>query len=360
MSDIEDLVREVLAATLDPHNDAPLSTWLKHAGGEGDRVAAELELGYPFERRRAEFGALVRRALESDHRVASATVDLHSRIVAHKVQKDLAPLPRVRNIVPVASGKGGVGKSTVSANLALALHQEGARVGVLDADIYGPSQPRMFGLAGKPEVTGERKIVPPANHGIPLISMGFLLEGEDQPAIWRGPMVSQALQQLLTETAWPELDYLVVDLPPGTGDIQLTLLQKVPVSGAVVVTTPQDMALADARKALRMFEKLEVPVLGVVENMSTHVCSACGHEDAVFGSGGGERMASEYGVGWLGRLPLDRAICEQTDSGRPTVVAEPDSDLAQRYRDVAVRVAARLALQPVNQAVPDLNLSVSA
>ena len=360
MSDIEAVVREVLAATPDPHNDAPLSTWLKHAGGEGDHVAAELELGYPFERRRAALGGVVRRALESDPRVAAATVDLHSRIVAHKVQKDLAPLTQVRNIVPVASGKGGVGKSTVSANLALALQQEGARVGVLDADIYGPSQPRMFGLEGKPEVSAERKIVPPVNHDIPVISMGFLLEGEDTPTIWRGPMVSQALQQLLSETAWPELDYLIVDLPPGTGDIQLTLLQKVPVSGAVVVTTPQDIALADARKALRMFEKLEVPVLGVVENMSTHVCSACGHEDPVFGSGGGERMASEYGVGWLGRLPLDRVICEQTDSGRPTVVAEPDSDLAQRYRDVAVRVAARLALQPVNQAVPDLNLSVSA
>ena len=360
MSAIENIAREVLAASRDPHNDAPLSSCIKHAGGGDDRVAVELELGYPFERRRAELNSLVRTALEADERIAAATVDLRSRIVTHKVQNDLAPLSQVRNIIPVASGKGGVGKSTVSANLALALLQEGARVGVLDADIYGPSQPRMFDLAGKPEVTAERKIVPPENHGIPVISMGFLLEGEDTPTIWRGPMVSQALQQLLTETAWPELDYLIVDLPPGTGDIQLTLLQKVPVSGAVVVTTPQEISLSDARKALRMFEKLDVPVLGVVENMSTHVCSACGHEDPVFGSGGGERMASEYGVGWLGRLPLDRVICEQTDSGRPTVVAEPDSELARRYRDVAVKVAALLALQPVNQAVPDLNLSVSA
>jgi ATP-binding protein involved in chromosome partitioning len=243
----------------------------------------------------------------------------------------------------VASGKGGVGKSTVAANLALALALDGARVGLLDADIYGPSQPRMLGLTGqRPTTVDGRRLRPLEAHGIKAMSIGFLID-EEQPMVWRGPMVTQALSQLLGETDWGELDYLVVDMPPGTGDIQLTLSQRVPVSGAVIVTTPQDIALADARKGLRMFQKVSVPVLGIVENMSTHICSHCGHAEAIFGEGGGRQMAAQYGVDLLGELPLDIRIREQTDGGRPTVVAEPDGDLARAYRDMARRTAARLS-----------------
>jgi ATP-binding protein involved in chromosome partitioning len=250
----------------------------------------------------------------------------------------------------VASGKGGVGKSTTAVNLALALAIDGARVGLLDADIYGPSQPRMMGLQGERPVSHDGKRIQPLEaHGIKVMSIGFLIE-EEQPMVWRGPMVTQALQQLLNDTDWGELDYLVVDMPPGTGDIQLTLSQRVPVSGAVVVTTPQDIALLDARKGLRMFQKVNVPVLGIVENMSTHVCSSCGHEEPIFGSGGGARMAEQYGVSLLGQLPLDIRIREETDGGRPTVVAEPGSRIGTAYLDTARRTAAKLSVAALGAA----------
>jgi ATP-binding protein involved in chromosome partitioning len=266
------------------------------------------------------------------------------------VQGQLAPLPNVKNVIVVASGKGGVGKSTVSVNLALALAAEGAKVGILDADIYGPSQPRMLGISGKPQSPDGKSIIPMQAHGLQAMSIGFLVD-EETPMIWRGPMVTQAMMQLLNDSRWDALDYLVVDLPPGTGDIQLTLSQKVPVAGAVIVTTPQDIALLDARKALKMFEKVEVPVLGVVENMATHVCSACGHEEHIFGEGGGQRMAEQYGVAYLGSLPLDIRIREQADGGNPTVVAMPESDLAARYREIARNAAGRLSRQPRNKAL---------
>jgi ATP-binding protein involved in chromosome partitioning len=276
--------------------------------------------------------------------LADADVTVTWQVSAQSVQGTLAPLPGILNVIAVASGKGGVGKSTTAANLAAALALDGARVGLLDADIYGPSQPRMMGLAGeRPTSRDGQRMRPLEAHGVRVMSIGFLVE-EEQPMVWRGPMVTQALNQLLGQTEWGELDYLVVDMPPGTGDIQLTLSQRVPVSGAVIVTTPQDIALLDARKGLRMFQKVNVPVLGIVENMSTHVCSNCGHEEAIFGAGGGERMASQYGVSLLGQLPLDVRIREQTDGGRPTVVAEPSSRLGQAYLDMARRTAARLAV----------------
>jgi ATP-binding protein involved in chromosome partitioning len=250
----------------------------------------------------------------------------------------------VRNIIAVASGKGGVGKSTTAVNLALALAAEGASVGLLDADIYGPSQPAMLGITGRPESADGKTMEPLIGHGLQASSIGFMID-PDTPMVWRGPMVTQALEQLLRDTNWRDLDYLVVDLPPGTGDIHLTLAQKIPVTGAVIVTTPQDIALLDARKGLKMFEKVGIPILGVVENMAMHTCTQCGHTEHIFGSGGGERMASQYGVEYLGGLPLDIRIREQTDSGRPTVVAAPDSDLAEIYRRIARRVAVRIAEQ---------------
>jgi ATP-binding protein involved in chromosome partitioning len=268
---------------------------------------------------------------------------LKSRIAAHSVQRGLTPLPKIANVVAVASGKGGVGKSTVAVNLALAWAAQGARVGVLDADIYGPSQPLMLGLGGqKPTSPDGKKIRPLSRHGVVAMSIGFLVDVE-QPMIWRGPMVTSALNQLLTDTEWGELDYLVIDMPPGTGDIQLTLAQKVPVAGAVIVTTPQDIALADARKGLRMFEKVNVPVLGIAENMSVHVCSQCGHAEHIFGSGGGARMAEQYGVRLLGSLPLDASIRDEADNGRPTVVAAPDTPRGQAFRDLARATAGELA-----------------
>jgi ATP-binding protein involved in chromosome partitioning len=266
------------------------------------------------------------------------------------VQKDLTPLPNVKNILAVASGKGGVGKSTTAVNLALALQAEGATVGLLDADIYGPSIPRMLGISGKPDSKDGQHIEPKIGHGIQTMSIGFMIE-EDTPMIWRGPMVTQALTQLLNETNWVNLDYLIIDLPPGTGDIQLTLCQRVPVSGAVIVTTPQDIALLDARKGLKMFEKVDVPVLGIVENMATHICSNCGHEEHIFGSGGGERMASDYHVPLLGALPLDIHIREQADGGKPTVAADPDGKVAAAYRQIARKAAAQLSLHARSKSI---------
>ena len=347
---IEALVRRVLAEQTDPHTGAPLVDAVRAIGVDGGRVSVDLQLGYPAAGAIDALSRRVQQALEAEPTIKSAAVSVTSRVHVHKVQGTLAPLPNVKNIIVVASGKGGVGKSTVSANLALALQAEGAKVGVLDADIYGPSQPRMLGVSGKPESPDGKVIIPMQAHGLSVMSIGFLVE-EDTPMIWRGPMVTQAMMQLLTDTRWEQLDYLIVDLPPGTGDIQLTLSQKVPVAGAVIVTTPQDIALLDARKALKMFEKVEVPVLGIVENMATHVCSSCGHEEHIFGEGGGARMAEQYGVPYLGSLPLDIRIREQADGGTPTVVAMPESDLAARYREIARNAAGRLSRQPRNKSL---------
>ena len=310
---------------------------------DGARVGVELVLGFPCADYGAELTAALQEHLKPLLGQAQLELKLRSQITAHAVQRTLKPLDNVKNIVAVASGKGGVGKSTTAANLALAWAAQGAKVGLLDADIYGPSQPLMMGLSGATPVSADGKHLTPLRaHGVEVMSIGFMID-QEQPMAWRGPMVTQALTQLLGETSWGELDYLVVDMPPGTGDIQLTLAQRVPVSGAVIVTTPQDIALLDARKGLKMFEKVEVRVLGVVENMSMHVCSQCGHVEHVFGSGGGARMAAQYGVQLLGELPLDIRIREDADGGSPTVVAEPGSARAQAYFLMARRTAARLA-----------------
>nr|WP_225540448.1 iron-sulfur cluster carrier protein ApbC [Xanthomonas sp. XNM01] len=272
-------------------------------------------------------------------------IEIRTRIAAHQPQPGLSPAPRVRNVIAVGSGKGGVGKSTTAVNLALALSQLGARVGILDADVYGPSVPAMLGLSGRPDSPDNKSIEPMRAFGVDAMSIGFLVD-QDTPMIWRGPMATGALTQLFTDTLWGDLDYLLVDLPPGTGDIQLTLAQKIPVAGAVIVTTPQEIATLDARKALKMFEKVNVPVLGIVENMAMHVCSSCGHVEHLFGSGGGVAMAEQYGVPLLGSLPLDVRIREQGDAGTPIVVAEPDSALAQAYRATAQTMAVHLAQRP--------------
>ena len=346
----ETLVRRILGDLIDTHTGAPLAESLRAVGVDRPRVSVDIQLGYPASGAIDGLNWRVKQALEADPAIETASVSITSRIQVHKVQGTLAPLPNVKNIIVVASGKGGVGKSTVSANLALALQAEGAKVGVLDADIYGPSQPRMLGVSGKPQSPDGKTIIPMQAHGLSVMSIGFLVE-EDTPMIWRGPMVTQAMMQLLTDTRWEQLDYLIVDLPPGTGDIQLTLSQKVPVAGAVIVTTPQDIALLDARKALKMFEKVEVPVLGIVENMATHICSNCGHEEHIFGEGGGARMAVQYEVPYLGSLPLDIRIREQADGGNPTVAAMPESDLTARYREIARNTAGRLSRQARNKSL---------
>jgi ATP-binding protein involved in chromosome partitioning len=310
-----------------------------------DQIALTVVLGFPALSVHADIVAGLQAAVQQAFpTVRQCTVDIQTRVVAHAVQTGLQPLPQVKNVIAVASGKGGVGKSTTAVNLALALAAEGAQVGILDADIYGPSQPRMLGIAGRPESEDGKRLEPMRSYHLQAMSIGFLVE-EDTPMIWRGPMVTQMLQQLVNETNWSGLDYLIVDLPPGTGDTQLTLAQKVPVAGAVIVTTPQDIALLDARKGLRMFEKVSVPVLGIVENMSTHICSQCQHEEPIFGTGGGERIAEQYGVPLLGALPLQLRIREQMDDGKPTVVAEPDGLVAQTYRRIARKLAAALSLQ---------------
>jgi len=308
-----------------------------------DRVAAHIELGFPADGALDTYRTAIQDAFRAESDQREIEIEFSRWIVAHEVQHNLKPLEHIRNVIAVASGKGGVGKSTVAVNLALALAADGARVGLLDADIYGPSQPHMLGLAGEQPTSIDGKSMQPLQaHGLQVMSIGFLVD-PDQPMVWRGPMVTSALNQLLQQTTWHDLDYLVVDMPPGTGDIQLTLSQQVPVSGAVIVTTPQDIALLDARKGLAMFRKVSVPVLGVVENMSTHVCTSCGHEEAIFGAGGGEQMAADFDVELLGQLPLQASIRAQTDSGNPTVVSEPDSVAALAYRDAARRMTAVLA-----------------
>ncbi|MCI0517563.1 MAG: iron-sulfur cluster carrier protein ApbC [Woeseiaceae bacterium] len=309
------------------------------------RAMVDAEIGVPAGGIREELLRELRRVTTAQPGIQDADIRISQRITAHGVQRNLKPLAEVRNIVAVASGKGGVGKSTTAVNIALALAADGASVGILDADIYGPSQPLMLGLTGQRPTSEDGKTMNPLRaYGLQVMSIGFLID-PDQPMVWRGPMVTSALNQLLHQTRWSDIDYLIVDMPPGTGDIQLTLSQQVPVSGAVIVTTPQDIALLDAKKGLQMFRKVSVPVLGIVENMSTHVCSSCGHEEPLFGSGGGQRMAAEYGVTLLGQVPLDQSIRVQTDSGKPTVAAAPDSPPARAYQSIARNMAAALALQ---------------
>jgi ATP-binding protein involved in chromosome partitioning len=307
----------------------------------GEDVSLDIELGYPGRTQLEPIRRQVVQALKAAG-ARNVSVNVSAKVVAHAVQRGVKLIPGIKNIIAVASGKGGVGKSTTAVNLALALAAEGASVGILDADIYGPSQPMMLGIAGRPESKDGKHLEPMEGHGLQAISIGFLID-VDTPMVWRGPMVTQALEQLLKDTSWRELDYLVVDLPPGTGDIQLTLAQKVPVTGAVIVTTPQDIALIDARKGLKMFEKVGIPILGVVENMSFHVCPKCGHESHIFGVGGAERMCRDYGTELLGQLPLDESIRTQADSGKPTVVSEPDGQLAAIYRRIARRCAVKIA-----------------
>jgi ATP-binding protein involved in chromosome partitioning len=340
---LPDRVNELLKSVIDPNTGKDLVSMraVKNIKVDGASVSLDVELGYPAASQVDALRGAVIGALQAGG-AANVSANVFSRIVAHAVQRGLKVLPGVKNIVAVSSGKGGVGKSTVAVNLALALAAEGAQVGMLDADIYGPSQPMMLGLTGQPETLDGRLLEPMIAHGIQAISIGVLIDA-DQPMVWRGPMVTQALQQLLNQTRWQEVDYLVVDMPPGTGDIQLTLSQQVPVTGAVVVTTPQDIALIDARKGFKMFEKVGVPILGLVENMAIHVCSKCGHQEHIFGEGGAARMSADYGVPLLGSLPLDIRIRAQTDSGRPTVVAAPDSDIALAYKAIARRVAVAIA-----------------
>ena len=329
-----------LAGIVDPHTGSNLveSNEIKDIRIEDGTVRIEVNLGYPAKSWEPELVGMIHKA------VPGADVEVKSNTVSHEVQEGIKPLRGVKNIIAVASGKGGVGKSTLSVNLALALSSEGARVGILDADIYGPSQPRMLGVSGQPTSKDGKSLEPMNSYHVQAMSIGFLVD-EESPMIWRGPMVTQALEQLLNDTNWDDLDYLIIDMPPGTGDTQLTLAQKVPVSGSVIVTTPQDIALLDARKAYKMFEKVDIPVLGVVENMSTHICSRCGHEEHIFGLGGGEDMAKQYGTELLGNVPLARSIRENADGGCPSVVADPDSPIADVYRQIARNMAARLSMR---------------
>lgn len=344
-------IRNTLESFVDPYSQKRFGElnvvreiqW-NDADASGSDVTINLELPYPSARFHNELANRLRSLLKIDCGIDDATIAVSQNVSAHTVQKGVKRIDEIRNIIAVASGKGGVGKSTTSVNLALALASDGASVGLLDADIYGPSQPRMMNLSGQPESVDGNKIKPKLNYGIQTMSIGFIVD-EDKPTIWRGPMVTQALEQLLTLTQWRDLDYLIVDLPPGTGDTQLTLAQKVPVSGAVIVTTPQDIALVDARKGLKMFESVDVPVLGVVENMSYHRCIDCGREEHLFGRGGGQKLADAEKIELLGSLPLDITICEQADSGNPTVVADPDGHISDLYRDIARRTTAQLSLR---------------
>ncbi len=308
---------------------------------EGD-VSFEVELGYPAKSQMPALRKALIAAARSVPGVENVSVNLQTKVTAHAVQRGVQLMPNVKNIIAVASGKGGVGKSTTAVNLALALAAEGAKVGVLDADIYGPSQPMMLGIEGRPESIDGQTMEPLENYGVQVISIGFLID-RDEAMIWRGPMATQALEQLLRQTNWKDLDYLIVDMPPGTGDIQLTLSQRVPITGAVIVTTPQDIALLDARKGIKMFEKVGVPILGIVENMAVHVCEKCGHVEHIFGADGGKNMAAEYGMDYLGALPLNMSIRVQADGGRPTVVADPEGEIAGLYKSVARQVAIKIA-----------------
>ena len=344
MAITEQQVQAALKELTDPNTGKDYVTGkeAKNIKIDGDNVSLDILLGYPARTQIEPIRKQVVAKLKTIPGMGSVTANVTMKIVSHAVQRGVKLVPGVKNIIAVASGKGGVGKSTTAVNLALALAAEGVSVGMLDADIYGPSQPTMLGITGRPESKDGKRLEPMEGHGIQAMSIGFLIDVET-PMVWRGPMVTQALEQLLNETNWRDIDYLVVDLPPGTGDIQLTLAQRVPVTGAVIVTTPQDIALMDARKGLKMFEKVNIPILGVVENMSLHICSKCGHAENIFGSGGGDRMSKDYGIDLLGSLPLDIRIREQADSGKPTVVADPDGQVAEIYRRIARKVAVKIA-----------------
>lgn len=337
-------VQTALKGLIDPNTqiDFVTSKSVKNLKVDSGDISLDITLGYPA---KSQFDAIrksVINALRELPEVKNVSVNVSSQIVAHAVQRGVKLLPGVKNIIAVASGKGGVGKSTTAVNLALALSAEGANVGMLDADIYGPSQPTMLGITGRPESVQENTMEPMEGHGLQTNSIGFLIE-EDAPMIWRGPMVTSAFEQILRQTRWRDLDYLIVDMPPGTGDIPLTLAQNVPVTGAVIVTTPQDIALLDARKGLLMFEKVGVPIVGIVENMSTYVCPSCGHEEHIFGAGGGQKMCNDYGADFLGALPLNLSIRQQADAGRPTVVADPDGAISAIYKTIARQVAIKVA-----------------
>jgi len=344
MSVTEQTLLDALKGVVDPNTgrDFVSTKAIKNLSISGGDVAFDAELGYPAKSQIADLRKALIAAAKSVAGVANVSVNVISKITAHAVQRGVQLLPGVKNIVAVASGKGGVGKSTTAVNLALALAAEGARVGLLDADIYGPSIPMMMGIEGRPESSDGQTMDPLENYGVQVMSIGFLVV-QDEAMIWRGPMATQALEQLLRQTNWSDLDYLIVDMPPGTGDIQLTLSQRVPMTGAVIVTTPQDIALLDARKGIKMFEKVGVPILGIVENMAVHVCSQCGHVEHIFGADGGKKMAADYQMDYLGALPLAMQIRVQADGGQPTVVSDPDSDVAGLYKTVARKVALAIA-----------------
>ena len=337
-------VMDALKSVVDPNtgHDFVSSKSIRNLAITDGDVAFDVDLGYPAKSQIPGFRSALIAAAKGVAGVNNVSVNINTKITAHAVQRGVQLLPKVKNIVAVASGKGGVGKSTTAVNLALALAAEGASVGLLDADIYGPSIPMMMGISGQPESTDGQTMEPLENYGVQVMSIGFLV-AQDEAMIWRGPMATQALEQLLRQTNWRDLDYLVVDMPPGTGDIQLTLSQRVPMTGAVVVTTPQDIALLDARKGIKMFEKVGVPILGIVENMAVHVCSNCGHIEHIFGADGGKKMAAEYGMEYLGALPLTMQIRVQADSGKPTVVSDSESEVAGIYKSVARKVAVAIA-----------------
>ncbi len=339
-----DQIETAIKQYIDPYLESDLvsAKAIKNIVEDNGKVTIDVVLGFPAKGHHDELTAKLNDVVTSLDGVSGVTVNIDTRVEAHATQKGVKPISQVKNIIAIASGKGGVGKSTTAVNLALALAAEGASVGILDADIYGPSQPRMLGVHQKPDSKDGKSLEPLIGHGIQSMSIGYLID-EETPMIWRGPMVTQALEQLLNDTNWVDVDYLIIDLPPGTGDIQLTLAQKVPVSGAVIVTTPQDIALLDARKALKMFEKVDVHVLGIIENMSIHICSKCGHEEHIFGEGGGQNMSEQYDVDFLGALPLDKKIREEVDSGRPTVATDPEDRISQIYREIARRTAAKLS-----------------
>ena len=340
----ETALLDALKGVTDPNTakDFVSTKQVKNLRIDGGDVAFDVELGYPAKSQIPALRKALIAAVRSVAGVDNVSVNLATKVIPHAVQRGVQLLPNVKNIIAVASGKGGVGKSTTAVNLALALAAEGASVGILDADIYGPSQPMMMGISGKPDSTDGKTMEPMANHGVQVMSIGFLVEA-DNPMIWRGPMATQALEQLLRQTNWAELDYLIVDMPPGTGDIQLTLSQKVPLTGAVIVTTPQDIALLDARKGIKMFEKVGVPILGIVENMAVHVCEKCGHVEHIFGQDGGKKMAAEFGMDYLGALPLNLSIRVQADGGNPTVASDPEGEIAGLYKAVARQVAVKIA-----------------